>query len=95
MVTHFFSSTIIILLYLNLACAKFLNSHWLAPTVILSVALLFCYHITLFSFQGAGIDLRPKKILEQTSIVLRECGVVEINGIEPLTPCLQSRCSTS
>ena len=31
--------------------------------------------------------------LKQTSLSLFEKLMVELNGIEPLTPCLQSRCS--
>ena len=39
----------------NPTCVGFLKQPLtFQPTVILSVALLFCYHITLFSFQGAG-----------------------------------------
>ena len=66
------------------------------PDVRLSVALLdLLYHITLFSFQGAGLPADRAGIKDYTSSPQEYRGVVEINGIEPLTPCLQSRCSTS
>ena len=49
--------------------------------ICLSVALLLFF--SLFSFQGANTSPGD------------QARMVEISGIEPLTPCLQSRCSTS
>ena len=51
---------------------------------------------SLFSFQGTASDLFQGQIetfnLLNTSI--RSC-LVEVTGLEPVTPCLQSRCSSS
>ena len=66
--------------------------------------------VTLFSFQGAVLTWSQIQTLVRTnawiqiqrhvkfslpSFFFKRKKVVEINGIEPLTPCLQSRCSPS
>ena len=58
--------------------------------------LAFTRIITLFSFQGAGSNLLQGQI--ETLRFLAKCFdmiLVEIIGIEPMTPCLQGRCSPS
>ena len=66
--------------------------------------------VTLFSFQGAVLTWSQIQTLVRTnawiqiqrllkfslpSFFFKRKKVVELNGIEPLTPCLQSRCSPS
>ena len=51
---------------------------------------------SLFSFQGAASDLFQGQI-ETFNLLnpsIRSC-LVEVTGLEPVTPCLQSRCSSS
>jgi hypothetical protein len=46
--------------------------------------------------QSANLVLSSKdKSLISTPEMLKSTGMVELSGIEPLTPCLQSRCSPS
>ena len=50
---------------------------------------------SLFSFQGAASDLFQGQIEILDLQALRSDLVVEVTGLEPVTPCLQSRCSTN
>ena len=52
---------------------------------------------SLFSFQGADFQpfSRSDRNVQTFAKTLRFDLVVEISGIEPLTPCLQGRCSPS
>ena len=50
---------------------------------------------SLFSFQGAASDLFQGQIEILELQALRSDLVVEVTGLEPVTPCLQSRCSTN
>ena len=50
---------------------------------------------SLFSFQGAASDLFQGQIEILELQALRSDLVVEVTGLEPVTPCLQSRCSSS
>ena len=52
-------------------------------------------NLTLFSFQGAASDLFQGQIEILELQALRSDLVVEVTGLEPVTPCLQSRCSSS
>ena len=51
---------------------------------------------SLFSFQGAASDLFQGQIetFNFLNTSIRSC-LVEVTGLEPVTPCLQSRCSSS
>ena len=55
----------------------------------------------LFAFTLAFLQPSPARLLVPSLLQVparcacRLCLLVEINGIEPLTPCLQSRCSPS
>ena len=55
-----------------------------------------CIIITMFSFQGAFLNLFFKKLSEASTFVGTSINLlVEISGIEPLTSCLQGRRSPS
>ena len=52
---------------------------------------------SLFSFQGACSNLLQGQI-EMLGLLTKHfnlISLVEVTGLEPVTPCLQSRCSTS
>ena len=52
---------------------------------------------SLFSFQGAGSNLLQGQIemLRRLPKHFNPISLVEVIGFEPVTPCLQSRCSTN
>ena len=73
MVTHFLVPQFSFCFYRTRLAPYPFNNCWLTPSVILSVALLFCYHITLFSFQGADFRSQTEKnTRNSSSIRLRE-----------------------
>ncbi len=62
--------------------------HW-----IIYFGFFFLFVVSLFNFQRTFSPRRPLKPLGHFQLFA--VFLVEIKGIEPLTPCLQSRCSPS
>ena len=60
-----------------------------------ALCCLAFHSCSLFSFQGADSDrLRPELNTQELEYLIQDL-MVEIIGLEPMTPCLQSRCSPS
>ena len=75
----------------------FQNFHKFTLLPLCCLLAISCLH-SLFSFQGAISSLcsRPDRNARTLAQTLQSVLVlVEVTGLEPVTPCLQSRCSTS
>ena len=76
-------------------CYPFMNStNFFVTSLLLARNFLLA---SLFSFQGAYSNLLQGQIemLIRLDKHFNPISLVEVIGLEPVTPCLQSRCSTS
>ena len=75
-----------------------LSPFYLSSTTLLlpSVACFAYFPSTLFSFQGADLPTYQGQSLVLNPLNTKlQSSLVEVIGLEPVTPCLQSRCSTN
>ena len=67
----------------------------LLPLLLLARNFLLCFHCSVFKVQVFCSLSRPDWNALFRTLQSKLKNMVEISGIEPLTPCLQGRCSPS